>query len=46
MLKWTNKKCKNFNIYNDVYFKKKTTPGDIIILHLCTKNLDYMIYSS
>ena len=26
--------------------KKRKTPGDIIILHLCTKNLDDMIYSS
>ena len=25
---------------------KKKTPGDIIILHLCTKNLDDMIYIS
>ena len=22
LLKWTNKKCKNFNIYNVVFFKK------------------------
>ena len=41
MLKWTNKNCKNFNIYSVA----KKTPGDIIILHLCTKNLD-MIYGS
>ena len=27
-----------------LYLKK--TPGDIIILHLCTKNLNDMIYSS
>ena len=47
LLKWTNKKCKNFNIYKVVPFKKnKETPGYIIILHLCTKNLDDMIYSS
>ena len=26
--------------------KKKKTPGDIIILHLCTKDLDDIIYSS
>ena len=47
LLKWANKPCKNFNIYN-VAFKKKQrkTPGGIIILHLCTKNLDDMIYSS
>ena len=43
LLKWAIKKCKNFNIYN-VVFKK--TPGDIIILQLCTKNLNDMIYSS
>ena len=45
----TYKKCKNFNIYNVVFLFKKLklkTPGDIIILHLCTKNLDDMIYSS
>ena len=41
MLKWTNKKCKNFNIYSVA----RKTPGYIIILHLCTKILD-MIYSS
>ena len=32
-----------------LFFKKKTprkTPGDMTILHLCTKNLDNMIYSS
>ena len=37
-------KCNNFNIYN-VVLKKIKTPGDIIISHLCTKNLDDMIYS-
>ena len=26
--------------------KKKKTPGDITILHMCTKNLDVMICSS
>ena len=41
MLKWTNKKCKNFNIYSVA----RKTPRYIIILHLCTKILD-MIYSS
>ena len=47
LLKWANKPCKNFNIYNVVFKKKqRKTPGDIIILHLCTKNLDDMIYSS
>ena len=28
------------------FFKKIKKPGNIIILHLCAKNLDYMIYSS
>ena len=39
----SNKKCRNFNTYNVVLFfkkKKKKTPGDIIVLHLCTKYLD------
>ena len=38
-----NKKCRNFNTYNVVLFfkkKKKKKPGDIIVLHLCTKYLD------
>ena len=43
LLKWANKKWKNFNIYNIVLLK---TSGDIIILHLCTRNLDDMIYTS
>ena len=49
LLKWANKQCKNFNIYNVVFFYKKNErkiPGDIIILHMCTKNLDGMIYNS
>ena len=29
-----------------MFYLKKKTPGDIIILHLCTKNLDNIIYSS
>ena len=31
-----------------MFFLKKwrKTPGDIIILHMCTKNRDDMIYSS
>ena len=34
-------------IFTMLYLKKKIeTPGDIIISHLCTKNLDDMIYSS
>ena len=38
-----NKKCRNFNTNNVVLFlkkKKKKKPGDIIVLHLCTKYLD------
>ena len=38
-----NKKCRNFNTYNVVLLKKKKKkkkPGDIIVLHLCTKYLD------
>ena len=48
LLKWANRKQNNFNIYNVAFFKKRQrkTPGDIIILHLCTKNLNDMIYSS
>ena len=48
LLKWANKKCKNFNVYNVVFFKEiiRKTPGDIIILPLYTKNLDDMICSS
>ena len=63
LLKWANKKCKNFTIYTVVFFlkkkRKKNTwrylffffqkrkkPGDIIILHLCIKYYDDMIYSS
>ena len=49
LLKWASKKCKNFNIYNVALKKKKKErkkSGDIIILHLCTKNLDDMIYIS
>ena len=47
LLKWANKKYKNFNICNVVFFEKKQrkNPGIIIILHLCTKNRDDMIYS-
>ena len=26
--------------------KKEKTPGDIVILHKCTKNNDYMVYCS
>ena len=46
-VKVANKKSKYFSINNVVFFKKnnRKTPGDIIILHLCTENLDDMIYS-
>ena len=45
LLKQTNKKQKNFNIYNVASFLKKLrkTTGDIIISHLCTKNLDMFL---
>ena len=45
LLKWANRKCMNFDIYNVVLKKKNThTPRDIIILQLCAKNLN-IIYS-
>ena len=31
---------------NENFKKMKTTPGDITILHVCTKNYDQMMYSS
>ena len=31
---------------NQNFEKMKKTPGDIIILHKCTKNYDYMLYCS
>ena len=31
---------------NQNFEKMKKTPGDIIILHMCTKNYDQMMYSS
>ena len=43
LLKWVNKEQNNFNVYN-VAFKEKA-PGDRIILNLCTKNLNDLIYS-
>ena len=49
LLKWANKKQNNFNIYIAALFQKKKqrkTPGYIIILHMCNKNLNDMIYSS
>ena len=38
LLKWANRECENFDIYNVVFFFKETkkTPGAIVILHLCT----------
>ena len=46
--KWADKKCKNLKIYDVVFFLKKIkkTLGDFIILNMCTKNFDDMIYSS
>ena len=44
LLKWVNKEQNNFNVYN-VAFKEKAL-GDRIILNLCTKNLNDLIYSS
>ena len=49
LFKWANKKQNNFNIYNYALKKRKEetkTLADIIILHLCTKSLDDIIYSS
>ena len=31
---------------NQNFLKKKKTPGDIIMLHMCTKNYDQMMYGS
>ena len=47
-MKYANKKQNNFNIcYIALKTKiKKKNPRDIIILHLCTKNLYDMIYNS
>ena len=41
------KQQKQKNIFTMLHFlkKKKKTPGDIIILHQCIKNLNVMIYS-
>ena len=45
LLRWANEKCKEFHIYTIVFFQKnKEKPGNI--LHLSTKNLNDMIYSS
>ena len=47
LLKWTNKKTVGILMFT-MYFLKKIieTAGDIIILHLYTKNPDDMIHSS
>ena len=47
LLPWQPKKSK-FSWYetNKQTNKKKKTPGDIIILHMCTKHYDQMIYGS
>ena len=34
------------NLKNQNFQKMKTTTGDIIILHMCTKNYDQMMYGS
>ena len=34
------------NPKNQKFKKMKKTPGDIIILHMCTKNKDHIMYSS
>ena len=34
------------NPKNQNFTKMKKRPGDIIILHMCTKNYDHMMYSS
>ena len=34
------------NLKNQNFEKPKKTPGDIIILHKCTKNHDHMLYCS
>ena len=42
LLKWANKKCKSFKINKVVFFLKNKEN----VLHLCTKNLDNIIYNS
>ena len=52
LFEWANKKCLvliRILIFTLLDFSKNTytkTPGGIIILHLCTKKFDDMIYSS
>ena len=42
-----NRKIKNpKNLKNQNFEKMKKAPGDIIILHKCTKNDNHMIYDS
>ena len=41
-----NVKILIFSMLDFFFSKKRKTPGDIIILHLCTKDLDDIIYSS
>ena len=36
----------NFNTLKNENIKREKTPGDIIILHNCTKNHDHMLYYS
>ena len=47
LFKWANKKLNNFIFIMLISFKRiRKTPGDIIMLQLCTKNFDDMICSS
>ena len=42
LLKWANKKCKNFNIYNVVFFVKKKNKEKhlkISLFHTCVPNI-------
>ena len=40
LLKWANKKCKNFNIYNNVLFKKtKEKHLEISLFYTCVPKL-------
>ena len=34
------------NLENQNLGKMKEPPGDVIILHMCTKNQDHMMYAS
>ena len=31
---------------NKIFKKMKKVPGDIVILHMCTRNYDHMMYGS